>query len=143
MHLSVLMLRQNIPLPTGGIPSTVFSIFGTFLAVFCYLFPSYIVRPSIWSETEAPRLVYVYDRNSRFRLLYLYSWQKHTSLIASARLLRRILCDILYRIHYAIFLYAIPHIILKSSPKGEVFYPFHVLGIKISKNCKTAALERS
>ena len=46
-------------------------------------------------------------------------------------------------IHYAIFLYAIPHIILKSSPKGEGFYPFHVLGIKISKNCKTAALERS
>ena len=36
----------------------------------------------------------------------------------------------MYRILCELLLYAIPHIILKYSPKGEGFHPSHVLEIK-------------
>ena len=48
----------------------------THLAVSCYSFPSYIVRPSIPGGAEVPRLAYVRDPDLHFRLLRLRNWQR-------------------------------------------------------------------
>ena len=63
------------------------------------------------------------DRMCNHPVLPLYTFQQYS---------RTILCTYTpCRILWELLLYAVPHIILKYSPKGEGFHPSHVLEINV------------